>query len=83
MAETTRELQPQLDAAKQVLSVAQKNLDTAPLLQRKFYQDALNVAQTSFDKIKARYDAAYKSEVDANQAKKDQAEAEQESKQQY
>lgn len=83
MAETTKELQPQLDAAKQVLSVAQKNLDNAPLLQRKFYQDALNVAQVSFDKIKARYDAAYKSEVDANQAKKDQAEAEQESKQQY
>jgi hypothetical protein len=83
MAETTRELQDQLDAAKQILSVAQKNLDNAPFLQRKFYQDALNVAQTSFDKIKSRYDAAYKREVNANQAKKDEAEAQQESKQQY
>jgi hypothetical protein len=83
MAETTKELQDQFDAAKQVLSVAQKNLDNAPLLQRRFYQDALNVAQTSFDKIKTRYDAAYKTEVSANQAKKDQTKAEQESKQQY
>jgi hypothetical protein len=83
MADTTKELKVQLDAAKQILDVAQKNLDNAPLLQRKFYQDALNVAQSSFDKIKTRYDAAYIIEVNANQAKIDQTKAEQESKQQY
>lgn len=75
MAQTTAELQVQLDAAKQILSVAKTNLDKAPLLQRKFYQTAVDVAQDSFDTIKARYDAAYKAEVDANQASKDAAEA--------
>ena len=81
MAETTKELKVQLDAAQQILDVAKKNLESAPLLQTKFYQDALNVAQASFDKIKARYDAAYQAEVNANQAKKDQAKAEQEARQ--
>ena len=70
MADTTKGLQPQYDAAKQVLSVAKRNLDNAPLLQRKFYQDAYDVAQEAFDKIKARYDAAYAQEVQINQEAK-------------
>lgn len=80
MADTTQELKVQLDAAQQVLNVAKKNLESAPLLQQKFYRDSLNVAQASFDKIKTRYDAAYKSETNANQAKKDQMQAEQEAR---
>jgi hypothetical protein len=80
MAETTKELQGQLDAAQQVLNTAKKNLDNAPLLQRSFYQQGLDVAQAAFDKIKVRYDAAYKAEVGANQAAKDQLKAEQEAR---
>jgi hypothetical protein len=75
MAQTAEEIKGQLDAAGQILSVAKTNLDNAPLLQRKFYQSALDVAQASFDKIKGRYDAAYKAEADANQASRDAAEA--------
>jgi len=80
MADTTKELQVQLDAAKQVLDTAINSLNTAPLLKRDIYQRGVDVAQAAYDKIKVRYDAAYKSEVNANQAKKDQAQAEQEAR---
>jgi hypothetical protein len=80
MAETTKELQVQLDAAQRILDTAKANLEAAPLLGRKVYQDGLNVAQAAFDKIKVRYDAAYKAEVGVNQAKKDQAQAEQDAR---
>ena len=81
MAQTSKELQIQLDAAQVALDEAKTNLANAPLLQMKTFQNAVNLAQAKFNKLKISYDAAYKKEVAANQAAKDKAEAKQESRQ--
>ena len=81
MAQTSKELQIQLDAAQVALDEAKTNLANAPLLQMKTFQNAVDLAQAKFNKLKISYDAAYKKEVAANQAAKDKAEAKQESRQ--
>lgn len=81
MAQTSKELQIQLDAAQVALDEAKTNLANAPLLQMKTFQNAVDLAQAKFNKLKVSYDAAYKKEVAANQAAKDKAETYQESRQ--